>query len=140
MHILTVPTQSSIMLTSSGGYSGIQIIGSHITLTCTLELNSVIQSSEIFSLTVDAQLSRDETLLALTGPTVTGTTFSYTRQFKSFGRNDSGNYTCTATIRPQSTSTYLNGNETLESDSISIKAGMSSYTNSILLYTMQYNY
>ena len=126
MHIHTVPTPSSIAFASSRGNSGIQIVGSDVSLICTVQLTSVIQSSEIFSLTVHAQLSRDGTPLALSGLTVTGTTFTYTRQFKSFGRTDSGNYTCKATIRPQSTLTYLTGNETLESDSISIRAGMSS--------------
>ena len=62
---------------------------------------------------VDAQLSRDGTTLALTGPTVAGTTFTYTIQLDSFGRNDSGNYTCTATVRPQPTSTYLTGSGVL---------------------------
>ena len=113
------------MLTSSGGNSGILITGSDVTLTCAVELNSVIQSSAInYLLIVDVQLSRDGTPLALTGPTVSGTTFTYTKRFESFGRSDSGNYTCTATIQPQPTSTYLTGNETLTSDSISIKAGM----------------
>ena len=66
--------------------------------------------SEIFLLMVDAQISRpDGTPLALTGPTVTGTTFIYTTQLNSFGRSDSGNYTCNATVRPQPSSTYLTG-------------------------------
>ena len=125
MHFHTVPTQSSITLTSSTGDSGVQIVGSNVILTCTVELTSVIQSSEIFSLTVDAQLSRDGTLLTLAGPVVTGTTLTYTRRFEPFGRNDSGNYTCLATIGPQSSLIYLTGNETLQSDSVSIKAGMS---------------
>ena len=123
---ITVPTQSSIVLTSSEGNSGTQIVGSDVTLTCVVELFSIIQSSEIFSLAVDAQLSRDGTPLTLNGPTVTGTTFTYTRLIESFGRNDSGNYTCTASIQPRPTLIYLTGNETLQSDSINIKAGMSS--------------
>ena len=122
-----VPTQSSITLTSSKGNSGIQIVGSDLTLTCTVELNSAIVNSEIFLLVVDAQLSRDGTPLALTGPTVTGTTVTYATQLNSFGRSDSGNYTCTATVRPQPSSTYLTGNEIL-SDTISIKAGMFPYS------------
>ena len=125
MHFHTVPTQSSITLTSNIGNSGVQIVGSDVILICTVELTSIIQSSEIFSLTVDAQLSRDGTLLTLTGPIVTGTTLTYTRRFEPFGRNDSGNYTCLATLRPQSSLIYLTGNETLLSDSVSIKAGMS---------------
>ena len=121
------------MLTSSGGNSGIQITGSDVTLTCAVELNSLIHSSEVHLLIVDVQLSRDGTPLALTGPTVSGTTITYTRRFESFGRSDSGNYTCTATIQPQPTSAYLTGNETLKSDSITIKAGMMSNGSSVCM-------
>ena len=119
-----VPTRSSITLTSSKGNSGIQIVGSDLTLTCTVELNSAIVNSEIFLLLVDTQLSRNGTLLALTGPAVTGTTVTYTTQLNSFGRSDSGNYTCTATVRPQPSSTFITGSETLQSGIISIRAGM----------------
>ena len=105
--------------------NSLPILGSDVTLTCTLELNSVVTvvASEIFLLTVDTQLSRDGTPLTLTGPTVTGTTFTYTRRFESFGRSDSGNYTCTATVGPGLVLTYVTGNETL-SDTVIIKAGI----------------
>ena len=68
--------------------------------------------SDLSLLMVDAQLSRDGTPLTLTGPTMAGTTFTYTIQFDSFRRNDSGNYTCTATARPQPASSYINANST----------------------------
>ena len=109
------------MLTSSGT-SDIVIIGSDITLTCTLVLNSAIVVSDLSLLMVDAQLSRDRTPLTLSGRTMTGIVYTYTTQLNSFGRSDSGNYTCTATVRPQPTSVYLTGNETVSSI-ISIKAG-----------------
>ena len=92
-----------------------------------MELNSAILGSEIFLLVVDAQLSRDGTPLALTGPIVTGTTFTYSTQLNSFGRSDFGNYTCRATVRPQPTSTYLIGVDVL-SDTLSIKAGNNKHT------------
>ena len=111
------------MLTSSDGNS-LQIVGSDVTLTCIVELNPAIVASDLPLLMVDAQLSRDGIPLALTGPTVTGTTITYTTQLVSFGRSDSGNYTCTATVRPRPSSTYLTGSETLLSDIVSIKAGM----------------
>ena len=122
LHFYVVPTQSSIVLTSSGSNSGIQITGSDVTLTCAVELNSAIMPSEIFLLMVDTQLSRDGTPLALTGPTVSGTAFTYTRRFESLEESDSGNYTCTATIQPQPTATYLTGNETLQSNAVNIRA------------------
>ena len=122
-NVYVVPTPSSIILTSSDT-SSLQIVGSDVTLTCMLELNPAIVETDLPLLMVDIQLSRDGTPLALTGPTVTETTFTYTIQLNLFGRSDSGNYTCTATVRPQPSSTYLTGSETLLSDTISIKAGM----------------
>ena len=88
-------------------------VGSPVTLTCTVELGPEVVESDLSLLVVDAHLYRDGTTLALTDPTVTGTTFIYTIQFDSFGRNDSGNYTCTATVRQQSASVYLTGEEIL---------------------------
>ena len=104
-------------------HSSIVIIGSDATLTCTIELNSAILGFELSLLMVSAQVSKDEeTLLALTGPIVTGSTFTYTTQLKSFETNDFGNYTCIATIEPQATSTYLIGTAVL-SDTLIIKTG-----------------
>ena len=60
-------------------HSSFVIIGSDVTLTCTIELNSAILGFEVPLLMVSAQVSKDEeTLLALTGPIVTGSTFTYT--------------------------------------------------------------
>jgi hypothetical protein len=120
-----VPTPSSITLVSSDHSlrpNSLPILGSDVTLTCTLGLNSAVVASEIFLLMVEVQLSRDGTPLTLTGPTVSGTTFTYTRRFESFGRSDSGNYTCTATVGPEEALTYLTENETL-SATVNIKAG-----------------
>ena len=117
--LVIVPTPSSLMLITR---NDAVVVGSNITLTCTLVLNSVIMGSENALLMVDAQLSRDGTLLALPSVTVTGTTFTYTTMVNSFRRSNSGNYTCTATVRPQPTATYLTGTETLESN-IYIRAG-----------------
>jgi hypothetical protein len=88
-----------------------------------VELNSAILGFEISLLMVSAQVSKDDgTLLALTDPIVTGSTFTYTTQLKSFERNNFGNYTCIATIRPRPTSTYLTGTTVL-SDTLIIGAG-----------------
>ncbi len=100
-------------------------------------LNSAILSSEIFLVTVDAQLLRDidGTQLALTGPIVTGKIFTYTTLVKSFQKSDFGSYTCTATIGPHPFSTYLTGVDVL-SDILSINAGncVHDYMHGISLY------
>ena len=84
-----------------------------------MDLGPAVIESELSLLMVDTQLSRDGTSLALTGPTVTGTIFTYITQLNSFGKNDSGNYTCTTTIRP---STYLTGTRRL-SETVKITIG-----------------
>ena len=97
-------------------------IGLDVTLTCMVKMNENVFESDLSLLMVDAQLSRDGTPLSLTGPTVIGTrTFTYTTQLNSFGRNDSGNYTCTATVR--SNSSHLIDNELLISGNIYISIG-----------------
>ena len=118
--IFAVPTPSSLTLITS---SEAAVVGSDITLACTLVLNPAIVGSENAVLTVNAQLSRDGTPLALTGLSVTGTTFTYTTMVNSFGMSDSGNYTCNATVRPLSTSLYLTGMEMMSSEIINVIAG-----------------
>ena len=95
-------------------------------LTCVVKLNLAIQNSEIFLLTIEAQLSRNGTPLPLTGPTVTGTTFTYTTQLRLFQQSDFGNYTCTATVSPSPSSTYLTGIDVL-SNTLNIKPGKMLY-------------
>ena len=87
--------------------------GSTVTVTCTVELNPSVVDSDLSVLMVDTQLSRDGTPLTLSGPTVAGTTFTYTIQLDSFEWSDSGNYTCTVTLRPRPPSPYLIASGTL---------------------------
>ena len=63
--------------------------------------------SDISLLLVDPHLTRDGTPLAFSALAVSGTTFTYTIQLESLGKRENGNYTCTATVRPKPTSTYL---------------------------------
>ena len=98
---------------------------STVTVTCTVELNnSAILESELSLVTVEAELSTpNEPTLSLSNPIVSGTTFTYSTQLNSFERSDSGNYLCTATVRPLSTATYLTGVGIL-SNTIRITVGM----------------
>ena len=112
--------------------NSIQITGSDVRLTCAVELHPAVLDSEIFLLMVDAQLSRNGTPLPLIGPTVTGTTFTYTTQLDSFQKSDFGNYTCTATVRPQSASIYLTGIDVL-SNTLNIKPGKYCMTLTLVL-------
>ena len=85
------------------------VFGSAITLTCIVELNSAIVETDLSLLNVSAQLFREGTPLTLPDPVRVGITFNYTIQLNSFSIADIGNYTCNATIKPQSSATYLDG-------------------------------
>ena len=120
-----VPTLSSVAL-SNGGGSDIVTFGADVTLTCTLEFNLAIAAADLSLLMIDVQLSRDGSQLGnptRSTPTGSGTIFTYTRRFESFRRNDSGNYTCMAEVRPQPTATYLDGNTTLRSSITRVTTG-----------------
>ena len=100
------------------------VIGSDITLTCTLELNSAVVVSDLSLLMVDVLFFKDGILLS--NPTrspATGTTFMYRTQLNPFCRNNSGNYSCNATITPQPSSAYLTGNEMLVSENNRVTTG-----------------
>ena len=67
--------------------------------------------SDLSLLMVSAELTHPNgTMLSLSN-TMSSTTLTYTTQLNSFGRSDSGGYTCTATVRPQPTATYLSGTD-----------------------------
>jgi hypothetical protein len=100
-----------------------------------VELNSGILESDLLLLMVSAQLTHPNgTMLSLSN-TVRGTTFTYTTQLNSFGRSDSGSYTCTATVRPQPTATYLSGSGVLSS-AIEITARELSISIFIILFRL----
>ena len=103
--------------------SPVNEVMSAVSVICVVELGPSMMESDLSLLTVDAQLSRDGTPVTLADPTMTGTTFTYTKQFESFGRSDSGNYTCTATIRPQPSAAYLTGSGS-QSDTAKITIGL----------------
>ena len=101
------------MSVTSTPSSPVNDITSTVAVNCVVELGPSVMESELSLLMVDTQLSRDGTPLTLTGPMVSGTTFTYTRRFETFGRSDSGNYTCTATVGPEPTAVYLSGSGSL---------------------------
>ena len=109
---------------TSSEVNDIRIVGSDVTLTCIVELNSTIFDFKIFLLIVNAQLFKEGNLLSLplAGSRVNDTTVTYTAKLSPFQRSDFGNYTCLATIRPQPSSAYITGIDTL-SDMINIKPG-----------------
>ena len=123
-----VPTSSYVTLMSS---NSLPVLGSEVTLTCVVELSSIFSDSEISLLIVHAQLSKDGTSpVALNNPIVTGKTFTFSTQINSVQKNDIGNYTCMATVRPRQSLTYLVGTDILF-DTLTITA--SKYTQPLIL-------
>ena len=89
---------------------------SAVILACIVELNLAVMEAELTLLMVESSLTKpDRTTLTLSNPVVSGTIITYTTQLNSFGRSDSGNYTCTIDVRPKPTSTYLTGSGLLSS-------------------------
>ena len=70
-------------------------VGSTVTLTCMADLDPAID----VSVTVNIQLSDPAgRTLTTTTPSVSGSTYTTTATISSFGRDQSGEYTCTATV------------------------------------------
>ena len=107
---MPVPDPQSVIVSSSS-LGDTVLNGAAITVTCSVDFASTVMGIELPLLTVDAELSRDGVPLPLTGPTVTGTTLVYSTRLSSFGRKDSGNYTCQVTVGASSNnySPYLDG-------------------------------
>ena len=90
----------------------ISTAGVNVDVVCTVELGPVVMKSDISHLTVDTQLFRNGTTLALAGPLVSGTRLSYTFRIESFKMNNIGEYVCTVAVSPsQSSSPDITGSE-----------------------------
>ena len=82
----------------------IPIVGSDVTLTCTVELSPAVD----VPVTVNVQLSDPAgSPLTTTTPSMSGSTYTSTAMVSSFGREESGDYTCTATVSSSSSIPFL---------------------------------
>ena len=96
---LTVTAPTSVTVTNSSVN-----VGSTVTLTCTVELSPAVD----VPVTVNTEWTGPEGFRTTnTAQSVMGSTTTYTStaMVSSFGRDQSGNYTCTATV--SSTSSFL---------------------------------
>ena len=117
----TVPAPESVTVSNSRG--DVVRAGSANTVTCTVKFDPVVMSSDLSLLMVSAQMSRDGTMLNLTGPTMTDTTFTFEAEVSSFNESNVGNYTCNATVRPRPSSTFLTGIHLVQSLPFEITIG-----------------
>ena len=89
-----VPAPHSLTLTSTPA-SPIRPIGTNVTLKCTAELSPLVD----VPVTVNVQLTDPSgSPLITTPPAVSGSTYTTIAIISSFGRNQSGDYICTATL------------------------------------------
>ena len=97
-----VPVPTSVVITSDP-VSPIRPVGSNVILTCTVELSPVVD----VPVTVNTEWTGpDGVTLSSTTPVMESLTrYTSTVMVSSFGRDQSGNYTCTATV--SSTSSFL---------------------------------
>ena len=100
--LLTVPAPTLVTVTH-----GLVSIGSDVTLTCSVTLSLTMNSVTVNILWTGP----DGFMTTSTAQPVMGSTTTYTStaMVSSFGRDQSGNYTCTATV--SSTSSLLPDSE-----------------------------
>ena len=123
--MIIVPDPQSVTVTSSLGTKVPN--GSDVTLTCSVQMNQNLLPSELSLLMVTAQLIRPDGSvfnLSTSSLVMSGTTYNFTTEVSSFGDDDVGSYTCTATVglRPSSLSlrAFLTGIGQLTSNPIKI--------------------
>ena len=94
--------------------------GSEVTLNCSIVLSSVIMVHDVPLLMIEVQLLKDGILVtSVNGSAVViGMTFVYAAEVISFERNNTGNYTCTSTVK-----STLTCKPSLLSDNIKISIG-----------------
>ena len=97
--LFPVPAPLALVLTSDPS-SPVRPVGvANVTMTCTVELSPVVD----VPVTVNIQLSDPAgRTLTTTTPTVSGSSYTAIATVNSFGRDESGNYTCTANITSSS--------------------------------------
>ena len=91
----TVPPPTSVIVESDPA-SPVRPIGSDVTFTCTVELSPAVDVPVI----INVQLTNPagNPLTTTSTPLLSGSIHTSTAMVSSFGRNQSGNYTCTATV------------------------------------------
>ena len=94
-------------------------IGSTVTVTCTADLDPAID----VPVTVNIQL-RDPagSPLITTSPSVSGSSYTTAATISSFGRSDSGVYTCTTTVSSSPSNPFLS-NSSSRSETFRVTTG-----------------
>ena len=103
----------------------IRPVGSSVTLTCMADLDPAID----VPVTVNIELSdpAGSPLTATTPSVLSGSTYASMATITSFGRDQSGLYTCSATVSPSPPNSFLSGSSS-RSGTLRVTTGMSRAT------------
>ena len=83
----------------------------------------VMNESDLSLITVEAELFRDGNELTHDQSSHRGISYNFGVVLSSFSESDNGNYSCSATVRPRQSSSYLTGMGIGESDTVEIVVG-----------------
>ena len=111
--LTTVPSPYSVIVSSYSSPSLTERTGIHGIVICTVELSPHVTESEVSLITVSARLIHNGTREHL--PTMSapkGTTYTFSALIQSFQPNNNGEYVCTATVSPHTSSQLIIGNGT----------------------------
>ena len=101
--IPAVPPPSVSMTNSSRTYAG-----TNFNLTCTIELNTAVDTPVVINSTWRGPVViAAGTRVVASAPTGTGARHQTTLMFCPLNRSDSGNYTCEATVSPSPESQFI---------------------------------
>ena len=100
-----VPPPSVSVSNSSGTYAG-----TNFNLTCTIELNTAVNTTVVVNSTWRGPLGVPAgTRFVASEPTGTGARSQTILMFHPLNTSDSGNYTCEATVSPSPESQFISG-------------------------------
>ena len=94
-------------------------IGSDVTLTCMADLDPEIDIAVIANIQLRAPAGSPPITAT---PSVSGSTYSRTATISSFGRDESGVYTCSATVTPSPPNSFIS-DSTLQSVTLRVTTG-----------------
>ena len=103
VHLSTVPPPSVSVTNSSGTYAG-----TNFNLTCTIELNTAVDTPVVVNSTWHGPVVIPTgTRVVASEPTGTGARYQTILMFRPLNTSDSGNYTCEVTVSPSPESQFI---------------------------------
>ena len=103
VHLSTVPPPSVSVTNSSSTYAG-----TNFNLTCTIELNTAVDTPVVVNSTWHGPVEIPTgTRIIASEPTGTGIRYQTILMFRPLNTSDSGNYACEVTVSPSPESQFI---------------------------------